>query len=423
MGVLRVDHPDIFDFINAKQKGALQNFNLSVAVTSHFMRCLKKGTTYPLVNPRNAKIVRFIPASDIFNAICQAAWQTGDPGLLFIDEINRHNPTPTVGRIEATNPCGEQPLLSHESCNLGSINLARLVSDGEFDEERFEILTDLAVRFLDNVIEANHYPFPEIERITKANRKIGLGVMGFAEMLMKLGIPYDSSKARSWATSLMKLFLKRCRQASAALADQRGAFPNFKGSTLEKLRLGKMRNATLTTIAPTGTLALLANTTSGIEPAFALSFYRRSLDDEESSEVQHTFQEKLKEAGIETEEICDEVAETGSVQNISAVPKKLRDVFKTAMDIEPLDHVRMQAVFQKYTDNAVSKTVNVSEGAGPDEVAKIYMAAYELKCKGITVYRYGSHPHQILTTGKGKKKGRSRIVFVEQPEEAYICGH
>jgi ribonucleoside-diphosphate reductase alpha chain len=247
--------------------------------------------------------------------------------------------------------------------------------------------------------------------------------MGFAEMLMKLGIPYDSGKARSWATSLMKLFLKRCRQASAALAEQRGAFPNFKGSTLEKLRLGKMRNATLTTIAPTGTLALLANTTSGIEPAFALSFYRRTLDDEDFLEVQRTFQEKLKEAAIETEEILDEVAETGSVQQISQVPKKLRDLFKTAMDIESLDHVRMQAVFQKYTDNAVSKTVNLPQDAGPEDVAKIYMAAYEMKCKGIAVYRYGSHPHQILTTGKGKKKGKSRIVFEEQPEEAYVCGH
>lgn len=422
MGVLRVDHPDILDFIHAKQNGNLQNFNLSVAVTSHFMRCLKKGTTYPLVNPRNAKIVRFIPASEIFGAICQAAWETGDPGLLFIDEINRHNPTPNLGRIEATNPCGEQPLLPHESCNLGSINLASLVQNGEFDEERFEIITDLAVRFLDNVIEANHYPCPEIERATKANRKIGLGVMGFAEMLMKLGIPYDSGKARSWATSLMKLFLKRCRQASAALAEQRGAFPNFKGSTLEKLHLGPMRNATLTTIAPTGTLALLANTTSGIEPAFALSFYRRGLEDEEFLEVQSTFQEKIKEAQLDQEEIYDEVAETGSVQNISQVPKKLRDLFKTAMDIAPLDHVRMQAVFQKYTDNAVSKTVNLPETAGPEDVAKIYMAAYEMKCKGITVYRYGSHPQQVLTTGKGKKKNRPRVVFEERPEEAYVCG-
>ena len=423
MGVLRVDHPDILDFIHSKAKGGLQNFNLSVAVTSHFMRCLKKGTTYPLVNPRNAKIVRFIPASEIFNAICQSAWETGDPGLLFIDEINRHNPTPAQGRIEATNPCGEQPLLPHESCNLGSINLARLVRDGEFDEERFEIVTDLAVRFLDNVIEANHYPYPEIERVTKANRKIGLGIMGFADMLMKLDIPYDSAKARSTATSLMKLFLKRCRQASAALADQRGAFPNFKGSNLEKLRIGQMRNATLTTIAPTGTLALLANTTSGIEPAFALSFYRRSLDDEEFLEVQSTFQEKLKEAEMGNDDILDEVAETGSVQGISQVPKKLREIFKTAMDIGPLDHVRMQAVFQKYTDNAVSKTVNLPEDAGPEVVAKIYMAAYEMKCKGITVYRYGSHPHQILTTAKGKKKPKPRVVFDEHPDEAYVCGH
>lgn len=241
MGVLRVDHPDILDFIEAKKTGKYQNFNLSVAVTSHFMRCLKKGTTYPLVNPRNGKIVRFIPAKNIFESICNAAWETGDPGLLFIDEINRHNPTPNLGKIEATNPCGEQPLLPYESCNLGSINLSSLVRDGEFDEERFEIIIDLAVRFLDNVIEVNNYPLPEIERMTKANRKIGLGVMGFAEMLMKLDIPYDSAGARSYATSLMKLFLKRCRQASVALASQRGPFSNYRGSILEKLKLPPLR--------------------------------------------------------------------------------------------------------------------------------------------------------------------------------------
>lgn len=423
MGVLRVDHPDILNFIQAKEKGSLQNFNLSVAVTSHFMRCLKKGTTYPLVNPRNGKIVRFIPAEEVFEGICKAACKTGDPGLLFIDEINRHNPTPQMGRIEATNPCGEQPLLPHESCNLGSINLARMVMGGEFNEERFEIVTDLAVRFLDNVIDANHYPFPDIEKATKANRKIGLGVMGFAEMLMRLGIPYDSPKARSFATSLMKLFLKRCRQSSAALAEQRGAFPNFKGSNLEKLRLGPQRNATLTTIAPTGTLALIAGTTSGIEPAFALCFYRRFLDEEEFLEVQPAFLEKLKEAGLDTEEILEEVAETGSVQGINQVPKKLRDLFKTALDIAPLDHVRMQAVFQKYTDNAVSKTVNLPEDSTWQDVSKIYMAAYELKCKGITIYRYGSHPRQILTTGKGRKKAKPKLVFEEHPEEALVCGH
>lgn len=423
MGVLRVDHPDVLDFIKAKSHGNLSNFNLSIAVTSHFMRCLKKGTTYPLVNPRNGKIVRFVPAKEIFAAICQSAWETGDPGLLFIDEINRHNPLPKLGKIEATNPCGEQPLLPHESCNLGSINLSKMVSDGEFNEERFEIVIDLATRFLDNVIDVNHYPFPEIERITKANRKIGLGVMGFAEMLMKLEIPYDSAKARSYATSMMKLFLKRCRQASAALAKQRGPFPNFKGSALEKSKNPPQRNATLTTVAPTGTLALLAHTTSGIEPAFALCFYRQSLENEEFLEIQKVFKDKMVELGLADENLFEKVAQTGSIQKIEKIPKKYREIFKTAMDIDPLDHVRMQAVFQKYTDNAVSKTVNLPPNATPEDVYKIYMMAYELKCKGITVYRYGSHENQILYTGMSKKKGKNKLVFLEDPNHAFVCGH
>ncbi len=414
MAVLRVDHPDIQDFTQAKKEGNLPNFNLSVAVTSHFMRCLKKGTTYPLVNPRNGKIVRFVPAKEVFEGICKAARESGDPGLLFIDEINRHNPTPQLGSIEATNPCGEQPLLPYESCNLGSINLASLVSDGEFDEERFEILIDLAVRFLDNVIDVTHYPLPEVEKMTRANRKIGLGVMGFAEMLMKLGISYDSAKARTYATSMMKLFLKRCRQASIALGKQRGCFANYKGSGLEKLKIPPLRNATLTTIAPTGTISLLANTTSGIEPAFALSFYRRALEGEEFLEIQPTFRKTMEQEGLASSALFEEVATTGSVQGIKEIPKKYQEIFKTAMDMKPLDHVKMQAVFQKYTDNAVSKTVNLPDDATWEDVFKIYMSAYELKCKGITVYRYGCHENQVLFLGKlAKKKGAKALVAPE----------
>lgn len=419
MGVLRVDHPDILEFINAKTGGGLSNFNLSVAVTSHFMRCLKKGTTYPLVNPRNAKIVRFVPAKEIFEAVCRAAWETGDPGLLFIDEINRHNPTPQIGTIEATNPCGEQPLLPHESCNLGSINLAALVQQGEFDEERFEILIDLAVRFLDNVIDVNQYPLPEIARMTKANRKIGLGVMGFAEMLIKLGIPYDSAKARSYATTMMKLFLKRCRQASLSLAKQRGPFPNYKGSLLEKLKIPPLRNATLTTIAPTGTISLIANTTSGMEPAFALSYFRRALEGEEFLEVLPSFREKMEEEGIASKELYEEIAQTGSIQELSKIPKKFKELFITALDLKPLEHVRMQSIFQKYTDNAVSKTVNLSQESTWEDVYKIYMAAYEMKCKGITIYRYGSQKDQILNLGKSAKKGKPRAVA---PADHNVCG-
>lgn len=419
MAVLRVDHPDIMDFIQAKNEGGLSHFNLSVGVTSHFMRCLKKGTTYPLVNPRNGKIVRFTPAREVFETLCKSAWAVGDPGLLFLDEINRHNPTPQLGQIEATNPCGEQPLLPYESCNLGSINLAALVEDGEFDEERFEILIDLAVRFLDNVLDVNHYPLAEIQKLTMANRKIGLGVMGFADMLMQMEIPYDSAKARTLATTMMKLFLKRCRQASVSLAKQRGAFPNFKGSALDKARMAPQRNATLTTIAPSGTLSLLAGTTGGIEPAFALSYYRTALD-EELVEVLPVFQAKMKAEGLASPELFSEIAETGSVQGLSQVPKKIQEVFKTAMDLKPIDHIKMQAVFQKYTDNAVSKTVNLPEEATWEDVYQIYMSAYEQKCKGITVYRYGSLEDQILKVGKTAKKKRARAV-ISDSEDCGIC--
>lgn len=421
MGVLRVDHPDVMDFIRAKEEGGLENFNLSVAVTSHFMRCLKKGTTYPLVNPRNGKIVRFVPAREIFEALCKAAAATGDPGLLFLDEINRHNPTPQLGALEATNPCGEQPLLPYESCNLGSINLSALVSQGEFDEERFEILIDLAVRFLDNVIDVNHYPLPEIQKLTLGNRKIGLGVMGFADMLMKLDIPYDSAKARSFATTTMKLFLKRCRQASMSLAKQRGAFPNYKGSALEKLRMPPIRNATLTTIAPSGTLSLIANTTGGIEPAFALCYYRKFLEGEEALEILPTFLARMKAEGLNDRELFAKIAETGSVQGLTGVPKKLQELFKTAMDLKPLDHVKTQAVFQKYTDNAVSKTVNLPEDATWEEVYQVYMSAYEQKCKGITVYRYGSHGDQVLSLGKAPKKKKTRAVLAGEAEACDYC--
>ncbi|HKY64268.1 MAG TPA: adenosylcobalamin-dependent ribonucleoside-diphosphate reductase [bacterium] len=421
MAVLRVDHPDVLDFIRAKDQGGLSHFNLSVGVTSHFMRCLKKGTTYPLVNPRNGKIVRFTPAREVFEAICKSAWAVGDPGLLFLDEINRHNPTPQLGQIEATNPCGEQPLLPYESCNLGSINLSALVHQGEFDEERFEILIDLAVRFLDNVIDVNHYPLPEIQKLTMANRKIGLGVMGFAEMLMKMDIPYDSAKARTLATTMMKLFLKRCRQASVSLAKQRGAFPSFKGSALDKARMAPQRNATLTTIAPSGTLSLLAGTTGGIEPAFALSYYRSALGGEELMEVLPVFQAKMRAEGLATPELFAEIAETGSVQGLGQVPKKIQEVFKTSMDLKPIDHIKMQAVFQKYTDNAVSKTVNLPEDATWEDVYQIYMAAYEQKCKGITVYRYGSQSDQVLKVGKAPPKKKKARAVIDETEDCGIC--
>ncbi len=404
---LRIDHPDILEFIRAKEEKHIKNFKLSVGVTSHFMRCLKKNTTYPLVNPRNGKIVRFIPAREIFELLCKTAHTTGDPGLIFIDEINRHNPTPQMGKIDAITPWGEQPLLPFEACHLGSINLANMVIDGEFDEERFEIVIDLAVRFLDNIIEANSYAFTEIERVTKLNRKIGLGVMGFAEMLLKLDIPYDAPKGRSYATSLMKLFLKRARQASISLAKQRGPFPSYRGSNLEKLKLPPIRNATLTTLGHTATLASIANTTPGIEPISELVSYAMDIQGKETSKVQKEFKKRMEEAGMVQEDLFRQIAKVKSLQKIEKIPKKIKELFKISSEIEPLDHIRMQGVFQKYIDNAVDKNIFLSNDSNWEIVYKIYMAAYEAKCKSINL-RLSSNATPGLKTPLEKPKGRSK---------------
>lgn len=421
MAVLRVDHPDILDFVQAKKSGDLKNFNLSVAVSSHFMRCLKKGTTYPLINPRNGKITRFIPARQVFDVLCENACQYGDPGLVFIDEINRHNPTPEQGKIEATNPCGDQPLLPHESCHLGSLNLSRMVENGEFNEERFEIVIDLAIRFLDNMIDANHYFFSEIEQQTKANRKVGLGIMGFSELLMKMGMDYDSPKARSWATSMMKLFLKRCRQASVALAKQRGPFPNYNGSALEKNNLPPIRNATLTTMSPTRTLSMIAGTTNSIEPADALCFYRHGLDGEESLEVLPEFRRQLEQEGLLKESVLVEVARTGSAQKITRLPKPLRNTFKVGTDMDAEAHIKMEAVFQKYTDNGVSKNIGLPNQASPKDVMELFMSAYEQKCKSIAVCPRSLKSKYGLYTITSQDK--NKLVLQERESKPLLCGH
>ncbi len=406
---LRIDHPDILEFIRSKEEKGVKNFKLSVGITSHFMRCLKKNTTYPLVNPRNGKIVRFIPARETFEALCKTASTLGDPGLIFIDEINRHNPTPQMGKIEAITPWGEQPLLAFEACHLGSINLSNMVNHGEFDEERFEIVIDLAVRFLDNVIEANSYTFAEIERVTKLNRKIGLGVMGFAEMLLKLDIPYDTPKGRSYATSLMKLFLKRARQASVSLAKQRGPFPNYRGSNLEKLKLPPIRNATLTTLGHTQTLANIVGTTPGIEPLSKLISYSMDTQGKKVLIPQKVFKEKMEEAGFNELELFQQIAKTQSIQKIEKLPKKIRELFKTSHEIEPLDHIRMQGVFQKYIDNAVDKDITLSHESSWETVYKIYMAAYEAKCKSINLkLNSTSISAPDLKMDLEKSKGRSK---------------
>jgi len=399
MGILRVDHPDIFEFITAKEKeGALANFNISVGVTDHFMEALEKDEEYDLINPRTGKTVKSVKARDVFDLIVTMAWRTGDPGLVFLDEINRHNPTPHIGKIESTNPCGEVPLLPYESCNLGSINLSRMVQDGEIDWDKLRRTVRIAIHFLDNVIDANKYPLPEIEKMTKANRKVGLGVMGFAEMLVKLGVPYDSEEGVATAEKVMSFISEEARRKSVELGEERGSFPNFEGSVWEKSGYKAMRNATVTSIAPTGTISIIAGTSSGIEPFFAISYVRNVMGTQ-LFEVNPVFEDVAREQGFYSTELLTKIAKSGSIQNIAEIPSDVRRVFVTALDIAPEWHVRMQAAFQKYTDNAVAKTVNLPNEATLEDVRRVFLLAYRLKCKGITVYRYGSKSEQVLTIG------------------------
>lgn len=424
MGILRVDHPDILEFIAAKTKeNFLTNFNISVAVTDKFMKAAQRKEEYDLVNPRTGKAVRRLKASDVFDLIATMAWKTGDPGLVFIDRINRFNPTPNVGQMESTNPCGEQPLLPNESCNLGSINLLKMLGDGTLDYQKLKKTIGTAVHFLDNIVDANKYPVRSIEKMTKANRKIGLGVMGFADALIKSGIPYNSNKAVSFAERLMKFFSKEAIQASVKLAKERGSFPNFKGSIWEKRGYGAMRNATITTIAPTGTISIIAGTTSGIEPLFAVSFVRNVMEGTKLLEVNPLFEEMAKNKGIYSKELTMEIAKTGSIQDISGIPEDLRRVFVTTFDITPEWHVRIQAAFQKYTDNAVSKTINFGHDATVDDVKKAFTLAYRLGCKGITVYRYGSKRDQVLYVSSilGREQGETLEYTSAEPEYSGGC--
>ena len=410
MGILRIDHPDILEFITAKQKpGFLQNFNISVAVTDDFMKTLEEDGEYWLINPRNKEKVGKLKAREVWDLMARSAWASGDPGVIFIDEINRHNPTPEIGRIEATNPCGEQPLLPYESCNLGSINLSRMVEDGRINWEKLRETVRNAVHFLDNVIDANKYPLKEIEQITKANRKIGLGVMGFADMLIKLGIPYNSEQALELAEKLMRLIDEEAHKKSEEIAEKRGSFPNFDKS-IWKDRYKAMRNATVTTVAPTGSISIIAGCSSGIEPLFAVSFIRNVLDGTRLFETNPLFEMVAKERGFYDAGLLEEIAKTGSVQKIEGVPEDVKRVFVTALDIAPEWHVRMQAAFQKYTDNAVSKTVNMPFEATVEDVRKVFELAWRLKCKGITVFRYGSKPEQVLYIGEVKTAEKTFVA-------------
>ena len=372
MAILRVDHPDILEFITSKQQpGFLSNFNISVAVTDEFMQAAEENQEYWLINPRNKERTGRLNAKNVWDLVAKSAWMSGDPGVVFIDEINRHNPTPRVGRIESTNPCGEQPLLPYESCNLGSMNLSHVVEDGKINWDKLKITVRNAVHFLDNVVDANRYPLKEIRKITLANRKIGLGVMGFADMLIKMGVSYDSEEALRLGETVMKFIEEEGHTRSVELGEERGSFPNFEGS-IWKDKYPAMRNSTVTTVAPTGTISIIAGCSSGIEPVFAISFIRNVLSGTRLFETNPLFEMMAKERGFYSAKLLEEIASTGSVQKIEGVPEDVKSLFVTALDIQPEWHVRMQAVFQKNTDNAVSKTVNLSTEATIEDVRKIY---------------------------------------------------
>jgi len=400
MGILHITHPDVVDFIKAKlHEGFLTNFNISVTVTDEFINAVKTDGTLKLVNPRTKEVVNEVNARGIWNLIVEMAWKTGDPGMIFIDEVNRHNPTPHVGRIEATNPCGEQPLLPYESCNLGSINTAKMVKDNQIDWEKLRKTVRLAVHFLDNIIDANKYPLSQIKKLTYANRKIGLGVMGFADLLVQLRIPYDSEEALAAGEKIMQFIEQEGHKASIEIAGKRGSFPNFKGSIWEQKGYKALRNATVTTVAPTGTISVIAGCSSGIEPLFAIAFIRNVMEGTQLLEVNQFFEKVAKERGFYSDELMKKVSQHGSIKGFQEIPDDVKRVFVTAHDVAPEWHVRMQAAFQKYTDNAVSKTVNLPNNASIKNVEDIFWLAYELKCKGITVYRYGSKSEQVLYIG------------------------
>ncbi|MFA7074698.1 MAG: vitamin B12-dependent ribonucleotide reductase, partial [Endomicrobiaceae bacterium] len=416
MGMLRVDHPDIMKFITCKDKGeSLNNFNISVAITKEFMTAVEDNEDYNLYNPRNKEVAGKLNAREIFNKIVDQAWKNGEPGIVFIDRMNDGNPTIELGEIESTNPCGEQPLLPYESCNLGSINLAHLVKDEEVDWNKLEKIIKLGVHFLDNVIDMNNYPITKIGETTRANRKIGLGIMGWADMLVQIGIPYNSPEAIILAEKIMSFVQSKSHQASEEMALHRGAFPNFKSSIYKKGN--PIRNATTTTIAPTGTIGIISDASGGIEPIFALVYKRANcLDKHEMFVVNPYFEKIAKDLGFYSQELMDKIADQGTIKNMKEIPEKIRRVFVTAHDISPEDHIRMQGAFQKYTDNAVSKTVNFGHDATKEDVSKAYMLSYKLGCKGVTVYRDGSRDEQVLnlTNSNSKTNGQEISSALEK---------
>jgi len=414
MAILNIDHPDIMKFIVAKvDPNAFTNFNFSVAVTTEFMEAVKDGTDYNLINPSTKEVVDKLNAKEVFDQIVDMAWKTGDPGIVFIDRINQDNPTPHLGKIESTNPCGEQPLLPYESCNLGSINLSKMLrtSNGtaEIDYPKLAQTVKITVRFLDNVIDINKFPLPQIEEMTKKSRKIGLGVMGFADMLIHLGIPYNSEEALQVASDIMRFIHEEAQKASVELATERGGFPAFEGSIYDVPDGPQLRNASRTTIAPTGTLSIIVGCSSGIEPLFALSYTRNILDGAQLIEVNPYFEEAARSGGFYSDELMQKLADGTHLSDIDGIPDKTKRLFVTAHEISPEWHVKMQSAFQRFTDNAVSKTVNFPQEATREDIAKVYTLAYQEGLKGITIYRDRSRDAQVLVTGKeGKVEGAGR---------------
>lgn len=408
MGILRVDHPDILEFIQCKKNSKdITNFNISVGITEAFMNAVHNGTEYGLIDPSNKKEIGRLNAQDVFDLIVDMAWTNGEPGIIFLDRLNRDNVVKALGEIESTNPCGEQPLLPYESCNLGSLNLNKFLKEsyGEFelDWNRFKTVIASAVHFLDNVITVNNYPLDKIRDMSLKTRKIGLGLMGFADVLYKLRIPYNSDEAILFAEKIMSFIQETAKDASEDLAKKRGTFPEYEFSTYKGKRL--QRNATVTTIAPTGTISIICGSSSGIEPVFALSYIRNVMDNDELVETHPYFEEVAKKRGFYSKELMQKIANEGTIAHMEEIPEDIRRVFVTSHDITPDYHIRMQAAFQKYTDNAVSKTVNFPNNATRDEVREVYELAFELELKGVTIYRDGSREAQVLNIGKVNREG------------------
>lgn len=427
MAILNVDHPQIIDFITAKSDlNELTNFNLSVGITDNFMEALHKDENFDLVSPHSGVVTDTLKAKDIFDLIIELAHQNGEPGIIFIDRINHYNPTPNVGAIESTNPCGEQPLLPNEACNLGSINVAEFYYDGKFDWDMLAVAVGEAVEFLDSVIDKSKFPLPEIDKMAKENRKIGLGIMGFADLLFKMNIPYNSDTGVEFAEDIMEAIDYAAKEKSVELAKEKGPFPNYKGSIYEKgtlIREGKhkdwaklkerikkhgIRNATVTTIAPTGTISMICNTSSGIEPQFSLVYVKHVMDGDKLLYTNPVLEERMKKEGLYSEKLMEKIAEKGSLADIDEIPAEIKNIFVTSHDITPEWHIKMQAGFQKYCDNAVSKTINFKHKATKEEVKKSFLLAYELGCKGVTVYRDGSRQNQVLNLGKKESKKPER---------------